>query len=92
MTRSKKKAVTKNVKETVQTEQPAPQVKQAPPTINVGDLGFAAQYIDVAFRRGAFQASEAAEVGALYNKLASFVAAYNEQVEAAKKTGEEKGE
>lgn len=65
-----------------------PEGQPSLPTINVGDLGAAAQYIDVAFRRGAFQASEAAEVGALYNKLAAFVTAYNTEVEAAKKAQE----
>ena len=69
-----------------------PQAQPPLPTINVGDLGAAAQYIDVAFRRGAFQAAEAAEVGALYNKLAAFVSAYNTEVEAARKAQEEKND
>jgi hypothetical protein len=80
MTQAKTK---EKVAATAPTSQPEEQ--KAAPTINVEDLGFAAQYIDVAFRRGAFAAAEAAEVGLLYNKLAGFVAAYNEQVAAAKK-------
>ena len=88
MTRPAKK------KKATKTEQPSAQIPEQQeqpqlPTINVGDLGAAAQFIDVAFRRGAFQASEAAEVGALYNKLAAFVSAYNAEVEAARKNQEE---
>lgn len=86
MAQAKKKAAAKSA----QVE--APEQAGSLPTINVGDLGAAAQYIDVAFRRGAFQAAEAAEVGALYNKLAAFVSAYNMQVEAAKQQETEKGE
>lgn len=83
MARPKKKPTTA----TAELRQPQ-QEQKALPTINVGDLGMAAQYIDVAFRRGAFQASEAAEVGMLYNKLAAFVSAYNAEVEAARKAQE----
>lgn len=67
-------------------QQPAPQ--EPTPTINVGDIALAAQYIDVAFRRGAFQAAEAAEVGTLFNKLASFVSAYNKRVDEERKARE----
>lgn len=89
MTRPKKKveATTAPVETAAPTAGP-----ETLPTINVGDLGAAAQYIDVAFRRGAFKAEEAAEVGTLFNKLVAFVSAYNTQVEAAKKQQEEKGE
>lgn len=78
----------------VREEQPTGPAPNADPgTINVGDIGSAAQYIDLAFRRGAFQASEAAAVGTLYNKLAAFVSVYNEhmkeQAEAMKKASEE---
>jgi len=64
------------------------QSQQDIPTINVSDIGAAAQYIDVAFRRGAFQASEAAEVGMLFNKLANFVTVYNQRLEEEKKAQE----
>jgi hypothetical protein len=93
MARTSKKKATADVKTTAPAAAPetqaAPSQQQQPPTtINVGDIALAAQYIDVAFRRGAFQASEAAEVGTLFNKLAGFVSAYNKKVEEDRKAQE----
>jgi hypothetical protein len=96
MARTSKKKAGADVKTTAPaapTEAPAPsKAPQPPPTINVGDIALAAQYIDVAFRRGAFQASEAAEVGTLFNKLAGFVAAYNKKVEEEQQAQQSQGE
>ena len=53
-------------------EQTAPEA-EAPPQLGVADLQNAAQIIDAAVTRGAFKASEAAQVGAVYNKIQAFV-------------------
>lgn len=95
MARTSKKKAAADVKTTAPAapeSQEAPSQPQPPTTINVGDIALAAQYIDVAFRRGAFQASEAAEVGTLFNKLAGFVSAYNKKVEEERKAQEPQGE
>jgi hypothetical protein len=49
----------------------APQ--QEPAALGVADLQNAAQIIDAAVTRGAFKASEAAQVGAVYNKIQAFI-------------------
>jgi hypothetical protein len=48
---------------------------QATPEVNleVVDLQNAAQVIDLAVQRGAFRGNEAAQVGAVYNKLTAFI-------------------
>ena len=48
------------------------------PQLGVGDLQNCAQIIDAAVSRGAFKASEAAQVGAVYNKITAFVASVAE--------------
>ena len=55
----------------------APEADQAP-QLGVGDLQNAAQVIDAAVSRGAFKASEAAQVGAVYNKITAFIASVAE--------------
>jgi hypothetical protein len=52
-------------------EKTSPQVE--PAALGVADLQNAAQIIDAAVTRGAFKASEAAQVGAVYNKIQAFV-------------------
>ena len=42
-------------------------------TLGVADLQNAAQIIDVAVQRGAFKAGEAAQVGAIFNKIIAFI-------------------
>lgn len=51
-------------------------------TLGVADLQNAAQVIDVAVSRGAFRAGEAAQVGAVYNRLAAFIQSVQAQQEA----------
>lgn len=53
------------------TQDTQPQVPQAGITIN--DIYSATQIIDAATRRGAFGAGEAASVGAVYERLMSFL-------------------
>ena len=43
------------------------------PQLGVADLQNAAQIIDAAVSRGAFKAAEAAQVGAVYEKITSFI-------------------
>jgi hypothetical protein len=65
------------------TTNAAPQVPDAPNgeavTLGVADLQNAAQVIDVAVSRGAFRASEAAQVGAVYNRLVAFIQSVQQQ-------------
>ena len=64
----------KNKTETA-TEAPAqaaPAEAEAP-SLGVNDLQNAAQIIDIAMSRGAFRANEAAQVGAVYNKIEAFI-------------------
>ena len=51
-------------------------------TLGVADLQNAAQIIDVAVQRGSFKAGEAAQVGAVYNKIIAFVNQVTEQQKA----------
>jgi len=51
-------------------------------TLGVADLQNSAQIIDVAVQRGAFKAGEAAQVGAIYNKIMAFVNQVTEQQKA----------
>ena len=60
------------------------------PQLGVGDLQNAAQVIDAAVSRGAFKASEAAQVGAVYNKITAFIASVAEaQKDSADKPASE---
>lgn len=56
-----------------------------PVQLTVSDLQLLGRIIDLASRRGAFQAAELTQVGEAYNKLAGFLA----YVEAAAKANEE---
>jgi hypothetical protein len=47
--------------------------EQQRPGITLNDIGGAAQIIDLAVSRGAFRASEAEQVGVLYNRLVNFL-------------------
>lgn len=58
------------------TDQTQPEVQQpAGPELTVVDLQNIKAVLDVAARRGAFQAGELEAVGATYNKLAKFLEA-----------------
>jgi len=46
---------------------------EAPAQLGVADLQNAAQIIDAAVSRGTFRASEVAQVGAVYNKIQTFI-------------------
>jgi len=55
------------------TEAPEAPAQEEAVQLGVADLQNAAQVIDAAVSRGAFRANEAAQVGAVYNKLEAFI-------------------
>ena len=61
-------------------------------TLGVADLQNAAQVIDAAVQRGAFKAGEAAQVGAVYNKIIAFVSQVTEQQKAQQEEAAENTE
>ena len=95
MAKAKKKAASAKVKTTkvnkTTVEAPAaPQVEapaQAPAEdgsqLTIADLQALASVIDIAVRRGTFGAGEVTEVGAIFDKLSSFLAVIAAQKEAA---------
>ena len=69
------------------TETAAPEQPQAP-SVSVNDLVNVYNIIDLASKRGAFQANELASVGAVANKVKEFV----DHVQAAQKAAAEVAE
>ena len=64
----------------------APEMREAKPenaTLGVADLQNAAHVIDIAVQRGAFRAGEAAQVGAVFNRLTAFIGQVQEQQKPA---------
>lgn len=59
-----------------------------PVQLTVADLQLLGRIIDLASRRGAFQAAELSQVGEAFNKLAGFLS-YVESVQQAEKSGED---
>ena len=55
-----------------------------PNELNIQDLALARAVIELATERGTFKANELANVGALYNKLDSFLKQVEEQAKQAK--------
>lgn len=83
---AKKKASAKVEKTTAEVPAVETPVEGAAPDatqLTIADLQAIAQVIDAAVRRGAFGASEVTEVGAIYNKLASFLKVIADQQRAA---------
>ena len=92
MAKPKKKAATvKNTKvEKVTVDAPAANVETPAAAadgsqLTIADLQALASVIDIAVRRGAFGAGEVTEVGAIFDKLSSFLAVIAAQKEAADK-------
>ena len=67
----------KNKTETAKA--PAANAEAEAPSLGVADLQNCAQIIDIAMSRGAFRANEAAQVGAVYNKIEAFINSVAEQ-------------
>lgn len=73
MAKSKKTQTTREAVQ-VEADAPAPAATIEPVQLTVGDLQLLARIVDLASRRGAFQANELSQVGEAYNKLAGFLA------------------
>ena len=84
MAKTSKKAAAPVV-ETQVTEAPADvQASVEPVQLTIADLQLLARIVDLASRRGAFQAAELSQVGDAFNKLSGFLA-YVESVQAKEK-------
>lgn len=64
------------------------QQQQQPIIITLADLDLLRQIIDLASSRGAFKGSELGDVGAVYNKLTSFLGLAAEQIQADQATAD----
>lgn len=74
-----------------ETQNAEAQAEAAAPAVTVNDLANAYAVIDLAAKRGAFQASELSAVGAVANKIKAFVdfiAAQNAPAEEEKSEAE----
>lgn len=80
MAKASKKAAQAQVETTAETAAPTTSVE--PVQLTVSDLQLLARIVDLASRRGAFQAGELSQVGDAYNKLAGFLS-YVESVQKA---------
>lgn len=60
-------------------------------TLTTQDIANAVKLIEIAFQRGAFQASEGKEVGEIYERLLNFVkyTVHTQQKQEAEQNGEE---
>jgi hypothetical protein len=85
MARVNKKAEQKAAELPVESLQ-APEQEVAPVQLTVADLQLLAKIVDLASRRGAFQAAELSNVGEAYNKLAGFLAWVDSEEEKKKQT------
>ena len=74
--------------EQTQTETGAAE-QQVPENLTLNELDQIAQVIDLASQRGAFRGNEMQTVGALYNKLASFLSFVQAQQQAAAEAASE---
>lgn len=75
--------------ETAQQEtaqQETAQQEATPQSVNLADLGLLLQIVDLASQRGAFRGNELAQVGAVYDKLNSFLSYIQQQQQAQQET------
>lgn len=88
MAKTSKKTASATATKTSKAAPAAPAAPEAAPAqdgsqLTIADLQALASVIDVAVRRGAFGAGEVTEVGAIFDKLSSFLAVIAAQKEAA---------
>lgn len=88
MAKTKKKAATVKKTTVNKTTVEAPEAPTEAPAadgnqLTIADLQALASVIDIAVRRGTFGAGEVTEVGAIFDKLSSFLAVIAAQKEAA---------
>ncbi len=65
------------------------QEQQVPPSLGLGELGTLLQIVDLATQRGAFRGNELTQVGAIYDRLNSFLSYIQQQQEANAEEGAE---
>ena len=68
---------------------PAEAPAQNDPALSLDELNMLMQIVDLAVQRGAFRGSEASQVGAVFDKLSSFLGAVAEAQQAEAPQGEE---
>lgn len=56
--------------------------QQSPPSLGLSELGTLLQIVDLATQRGAFRGNELTQVGAIYDRLNTFLSYIQEQQEA----------
>ena len=83
MSKSTKKAQTEIVEETVETEAPVMDAESsteegAPINLSLQDLNGLLTVVDLASSRGAFRGAELTQVGAVYDKLFTFLKAVSD--------------
>lgn len=59
------------------------------PSLGLGELGTLLQIVDLATQRGAFRGNELTQVGAIYDKLNTFLSYIQQQQEANAEEGAE---
>lgn len=57
------------------------------PSVGLADIGFLLQVVEICSKRGAFNADEMAQVGAVYDKVKAFLTANAPKPDAAKTEG-----
>ena len=80
--------------ETVETNDGAPgqgqeNTPEVPESIGLNELAVLAQIVDLATQRGAFRANELTQVGAVYDKLNTFLTFIKQQQEERESAQEE---
>lgn len=88
MAKNTKKAAPEVREAVTPAENAQPTVSTEPVQLTISDLQVLARIVDLASRRGAFQAAELSQVGEAYNKLAGFLS-YVESVQAKEKESAE---
>ena len=68
---------------------PAEAPAQNDPALSLDELNMLMQIVDLAVQRGAFRGSEASQVGAVFDKLSSFLGAVAEAQQAEAPQGDE---
>jgi hypothetical protein len=67
---------------TAETDAPEAEGSEVPESIGLQDLQVLAQIVDLASQRGAFRGNELTQVGAVFDKLSTFLAFVAEQNKA----------
>jgi hypothetical protein len=71
------------------TEENQVQEEAAAPSLGLAELGTLLQIVDLATQRGAFRGNELTQVGAIYDKLNTFLSYIQQQQEANAEEGAE---